>query len=84
MVKYAMYCVLRYLRRFDEYDALQREGRWEKLSQHARENFTVGVLGLGVLGSEVAKGLLALGVPVRDYSRTEKSIEGVSVYAGPA
>jgi len=42
MVEYATYCVLRYLRRFDEYDALQRERRWEKLPQHARESFTVG------------------------------------------
>ncbi|WP_250507136.1 glyoxylate/hydroxypyruvate reductase A [Caballeronia sp. GAFFF3] len=82
MVEYATYCVLRYLRRFDEYDALQREGRWEKLPQHARESFTVAVLGLGVLGAEVAKGLLKLGVPVRGYSRTPKTIEGVHVHAG--
>ncbi|SAK45565.1 glyoxylate reductase [Caballeronia temeraria] len=82
MVEYATYCALRYLRRFDEYDALQRERRWEKRPQHARESFTVGVLGLGVLGAEVAKGLLKLGVPVRGYSRSPKTIEGVHVHAG--
>jgi len=84
MVEYARYAVLRYMRRFDEYEALQREGRWEKLTQHARRDFTVGVLGLGVLGGEVARGLLALGVPVRGYSRTAKAMEGVDVYAGHA
>ncbi|WP_244814648.1 glyoxylate/hydroxypyruvate reductase A [Caballeronia sp. Lep1P3] len=83
MVEYASYAVLRYMRRLDEYEALQREGRWEKLTQHARRDFTVGVLGLGVLGGEVARGLLALGVPVRGFSRTPKTIEGVDVYAGP-
>ncbi|WP_244826781.1 glyoxylate/hydroxypyruvate reductase A [Caballeronia sp. TF1N1] len=83
MVEYSTYAVLRYLRRFDEYEALQREGRWQKLTQHARASFTVGVLGLGVLGGEVARGLLELGVPVRGYSRTAKKIEGVEVYAGP-
>ncbi|MDR5770280.1 MULTISPECIES: glyoxylate/hydroxypyruvate reductase A [unclassified Caballeronia] len=83
MVEYSTYAVLRYLRRFDEYEALQREGRWQKLTQHARASFTVGVLGLGVLGGEVARGLLELGVPVRGYSRTAKTIEGVEVYAGP-
>ncbi|MDR5812127.1 MULTISPECIES: glyoxylate/hydroxypyruvate reductase A [unclassified Caballeronia] len=82
MIEYAVYCVLRYLRRFDEYDLLQREGRWKKLEQHARESFTVGVLGLGVLGAEVARRLLALGVPVRGYSRSPKDIAGVQVYAG--
>jgi glyoxylate/hydroxypyruvate reductase A len=73
---------LRYLRRFDEYEALQREGRWEKLRAHPRESFTVGVLGLGVLGAEVARALSALGVPVRGFSRGAKQIEGVSTYAG--
>jgi glyoxylate/hydroxypyruvate reductase len=72
------------MRRFDEYEAQKPEARWEKLPQHARANFTVGVLGLGVLGGEVAKALIALGVPVRGYSRTAKSIEGIDVYAGEA
>ncbi|WP_250450034.1 glyoxylate/hydroxypyruvate reductase A [Caballeronia sp. ATUFL_M2_KS44] len=82
MAEYATYAVLRYMRRFDEYEALQREGRWEKRTQHARKEFIVGVLGLGVLGGEVARALVALGVPVRGYSRTAKEIEGVAVYAG--
>ncbi|MDR5736946.1 MULTISPECIES: glyoxylate/hydroxypyruvate reductase A [unclassified Caballeronia] len=83
MAEYATYAVLRFMRRFDEYEALQRAGRWEKLTQHARKDFTVGVLGLGVLGGEVARSLVNLGVPVRGYSRTAKEIEGVAVYAGP-
>ncbi|WP_248320899.1 MULTISPECIES: glyoxylate/hydroxypyruvate reductase A [unclassified Caballeronia] len=83
MVEYATYAVLRFMRRFDEYDALQREGRWQKLPQHARKTFTVGVLGLGVLGAEVARALVGLGVPVRGYSRTPKVIAGVEVFAGP-
>jgi glyoxylate/hydroxypyruvate reductase A len=82
MVEYAMHAVLRYMRRLDEYEALQREGRWEKLRAHPRERFTVGVLGLGVLGTEVARALTALGVPVRGFSRSAKQIEGVSTYAG--
>ncbi|WP_250532804.1 glyoxylate/hydroxypyruvate reductase A [Caballeronia sp. AZ10_KS36] len=83
MVEYATYAVLRFMRRFDEYDAQQREGRWQKLPQHARKTFTVGVLGLGVLGAEVARSLVALGVPVRGFSRTPKDIAGVEVFAGP-
>ncbi|WP_250471031.1 glyoxylate/hydroxypyruvate reductase A [Caballeronia sp. GAFFF1] len=83
MVEYATYAVLRFMRRFDEYDEQQREGRWQKLPQHARKTFTVGVLGLGVLGAEVARSLVGLGVPVRGYSRTPKDIAGVAVYAGP-
>ena len=47
--------------------------------------FTVGVLGLGVLGAQVARTLTAFGVPVRGYSRTAKrEIEGVRTFAGEA
>ena len=83
MVEYATHAVLRYMRRFDEYDALQRDHKWEKLTPHARDEFTVGVLGLGVLGTKVVEALTTLGVPVRGFSRTKKDIDGVLTFAGP-
>jgi glyoxylate/hydroxypyruvate reductase A len=83
MVEYATHAVLRYMRRFDEYDALQRDHKWEKLTPHARDEFTVGVLGLGVLGTKVVETLTTLGVPVRGFSRTKKDIDGVRTFAGP-
>lgn len=82
MVEYATYAVLRYLRRLDEYEVLQRERRWQKLVPHKRSEFTVGVLGLGVLGMKVAQALIGLGVPVRGFSRTPKRIDGVKSFAG--
>lgn len=82
MIEYVAHAVLRYLRRFDDYAQLQREGRWQPLPAHPRATFTVGVLGLGVLGTQVARALAALGLPVRGFSRREKRVEGVSVYTG--
>lgn len=82
MVEYAMFAVLRYMRRLDEYDALQRERKWVKLKPHARASFTVGVLGLGVLGRKVAEALVTLGVPVRGFSRTPKTVDGATTFAG--
>ncbi|MEI5997163.1 glyoxylate/hydroxypyruvate reductase A [Paraburkholderia bengalensis] len=84
MVEYVTHAVLRYLRRFDEYDQLKAEQRWHVLDPHPRDTFTVGVLGLGVLGSHVAASLTSLGVPVRGFSRSARSIEGVATYAGQA
>lgn len=84
MAEYAMHAVLRYLRRFDEYALLQNERNWEMLEPHPRETFTVGVLGLGLLGTHVAERVATLGVPVRGYSRNARSIEGVTTFAGPA
>ncbi|MBN3791887.1 glyoxylate/hydroxypyruvate reductase A [Burkholderia sp. Ac-20353] len=84
MVEYVTHAVLRYLRRFDEYDALQRARRWQALEPHPRATFTVAVLGLGVLGAQVARALAGLGLPVRGYSRSPKQLDGIATYAGEA
>lgn len=86
MADYATHAALRYMRRFDEYELAQRtrpdEAPWRTLEPHPRETFHVGVLGLGALGAHVARSLAALGLPVRGYSRTAKTIEGVATFAG--
>ncbi|QCP51607.1 glyoxylate/hydroxypyruvate reductase A [Trinickia violacea] len=82
MAEYVTHAVLRYLRRLDEYARQQTERRWHVLEPHARRTFTVGVLGLGVLGTHVAKTLASFGLPVRGYSRSAKRIDGVTAYAG--
>ncbi|WJF90281.1 glyoxylate/hydroxypyruvate reductase A [Paraburkholderia bonniea] len=82
MIEYVTYAVLRYLRRFDDYAQLQAQCRWQELPPYPREHFTVGVLGLGVLGAQVAQALAALGLPVRGFSRHARPLEGVTTYAG--
>jgi glyoxylate/hydroxypyruvate reductase A len=82
MAEYVTHAVLRYLRRFDEYQTLQTERRWEMLDPHPRDTFTVGVLGLGVLGTQVAQAVAAFGMPVRGYSRGARQIEGITTFAG--
>ncbi len=82
MIEYIAYGALRYLRRFDDYAALQREHRWQRLDAHARRDFAVGVLGLGALGTPVARALAGLGLTVRGFSRSAKSIEGIACFHG--
>jgi glyoxylate/hydroxypyruvate reductase len=84
MAEYVTHAVLRYMRRFDEYEQLQRQQRWHTLEPHPRETFSVGVLGLGVLGAHVARALASLGFPVRGFSRSAREIEGVRTFAGEA
>jgi glyoxylate/hydroxypyruvate reductase A len=82
MAEYVAYAVLRYFRRFDQYEQQAREGVWNPLAARKKETFTVGVLGLGKLGIPVVQALRQLGFPVRGWSRTPKDIPDVECYAG--
>ncbi|MFM0335079.1 2-hydroxyacid dehydrogenase [Paraburkholderia fungorum] len=84
MAEYVAHAVLRYMRRFDEYKLQQAGRRWHVLDPHPRETFTVGVLGLGVLGAHVARTVAAFGLPVRGYSRSARHVEGITTFAGEA
>jgi glyoxylate/hydroxypyruvate reductase A len=82
MAEYVTHYVLRYFRRFDEYDVQARRGSWQPLPQHQKSDFSVGVMGPGVLGTHVLKALAPFGFPLRSWSRTPKGIDGVTSYAG--
>ncbi|HET9034228.1 MAG TPA: glyoxylate/hydroxypyruvate reductase A [Dokdonella sp.] len=84
MIEYALYVALRRFRRFAEYADAQSEGRWAPRGLRMREDFQIGVLGLGVLGSAVANALAGFGFAVSGWSRTPKSIEGIDCVHGSA
>jgi glyoxylate/hydroxypyruvate reductase A len=82
MQEYALSYVLRYFRRFDEYHSLQQQQKWQPLDPHQQDNFTIGILGAGVLGKSVAQKLVEFGFNVRCWSRSPKQIDGVESFAG--
>jgi glyoxylate/hydroxypyruvate reductase len=82
MAEYVTYSVLRYFRRFDEYEAQARAGLWAPLPQHTKGDFPIGVLGMGVLGTRVLEALAPFGFPLRGWSRNEKKMPGVQCYHG--
>lgn len=84
MQEYALSYVLRYFRRFDEYQALQQRQEWQPLDPHSLEDFTIGILGAGVLGQSVARKLTEFGFSVRCWSRSAKQLDGVQSFAGEA
>lgn len=84
MQEYALSYVLRYFRRFDEYQALQQRQEWQPLDPHSLDDFTIGILGAGVLGQSVARKLTEFGFSVRCWSCSAKQIDGVQSFAGEA
>lgn len=83
MTEYVTYAVLRYFRRLDEYERQASSKQWHPLSLHDRQDFSIGILGLGVLGSQVALALSRHDFPLHGWSRTLKNLPGVQCHAGP-
>lgn len=69
--------VLDWHRHFWTYRLWQREKKWQRRRQFLAQDRTVGFLGLGELGTDAARKLLALGFKVCGWSRRPKGIEGV-------
>ena len=84
MAEYVTHAVLRYYRRLNEFDMQARAGQWRFLKPHDKKNFAVGILGLGVVGTQIAQALAQFGFPINGWSRSEKSVPGVRCYAGQA
>jgi glyoxylate/hydroxypyruvate reductase len=72
--------VLDWHRRHNQYRAQQRERKWLRLTQYMASDRTVGLLGLGELGTDAARRLLALGFNVAGWSRRPKDVPGVRCY----
>jgi glyoxylate/hydroxypyruvate reductase A len=82
MAEYVCHAVVRHFRELDAYEADMRDGRWGFRKPRLRSEFTVGVMGLGVLGERVARALAHFEFPVNGWSRTPKALEGVRAFHG--
>jgi len=84
MAEYVCHAVIRHFRELDGYEVDTRQGRWSYRKPRARQDFAVGVMGLGVLGARVARALRVFEFPVNGWSRSAKAIEGVQGFSGAA
>jgi glyoxylate/hydroxypyruvate reductase A len=82
MAEYVLLHVLRYHREQPALDAQQREKRWHNIASPAASFRRVGVMGLGAMGGEAARHLLAVGFDVASWTRSAKAMPGVESFHG--
>lgn len=74
--------VLNHLRGLYTYKVQELEHHWEKHSYLSIEDTTIGIMGMGALGTHVATQLHKLGFKVNGWARSEKDLEHVQVFTG--
>lgn len=74
--------VLRYQHRLALYESFQRQGLWKQVPPHDMSDTKVGVLGMGVLGADLAERLQALGFAVNGWARSPRDFAGVTMFHG--
>jgi len=82
MTEYVALHVLMHHRQEPYLRASQREKRWQPRFQWPAGAISVGIMGLGVLGSDAALALKRLGFRVAGWSNRPKAIPGVECFHG--
>ena len=82
MAEYVALHVLYHHRRMTEFRELQQRKIWKYLPEPAAHELRVGIMGLGVLGIATARALSVFGYQLRGWSRSPKTLDGITCYTG--
>lgn len=77
-----MQCLL-HLRQHVTYERQRAKKLWAPLAQPEAADLTVGIMGMGVLGTDAARKLRVMGFNVIGWSKSKKSVDGVETFDGP-
>ncbi|RUT28203.1 glyoxylate/hydroxypyruvate reductase A [Arsenicitalea aurantiaca] len=83
MSDYVVAHVAMHQRLHTRFMADQKARAWNQLYPASARTLTVGVMGLGVIGQHALGRLAPLGYTLRGWARSQKSIPGVTCFAGP-
>ena len=82
MAGYAIAWVLRHQRKFAETEVSQRASQWQMPEILQPDEYRVGVLGYGEIGSRIGRAFRDLGYQVNAWTRSGRDEEGVQHFAG--
>ena len=82
MSEYVAHAVLRHFRQFDRYSIQAKAQQWKAHEPRRKADFSIGILGFGVLGQAVGQTLQALGFPVHAWTRMPRAQAQFQVFSG--
>ena len=82
MWEFTLAVVLSEIKNLHQYQEQKRQSLWKPSYYKRFRDTTIGVLGLGKIGSCVATNFAKLGFPVKGWSNSKKNIKGVDSYVG--
>ncbi|BFM48659.1 glyoxylate/hydroxypyruvate reductase A [Marinomonas sp. THO17] len=82
MLEYVLWAVLYFQRDFDKAMRHQNQQDWQRYVQRPAQQTYVSIMGMGEIGSFVAKGLAQQGYQVAGWSNSRKSVTNVTSYVG--
>jgi glyoxylate/hydroxypyruvate reductase A len=82
MSEYVIAAILSHMKNLTRYRSDQIKGNWAPVPYTRITDISVGIMGLGELGSCLAEDLHSIGFKVVGWSRSKKAIEFVECYSG--
>lgn len=84
LADYVLTSVLNYQQHIIQYADDRKDGEWEPHTPHLKSDFSVGIMGLGQIGQNVAKRLTENGYQVNGWSTSKKDLEHIVEFVGPS
>ena len=82
MAEYVCHALIRLTRDFALFETQAKQAQWNEPAVLNRKDFPLGILGLGVLGEQVARAVQQFEFPVLGWSRTARQMNGVRCLHG--
>ncbi len=82
MSEFVIGIILNQMRSYTLYSENQKQKLWKGIRFQIAKNTQIGIMGMGILGQDLAKKLKGIGFNVVGWAQSAKEIEGIKVYTG--